>query len=764
MNSLKNSAFNQSKNNKRKLEEMSNSDQSTIDTNALKSKDNIVDSSDDLWSVKYAPKSLDELIIQKPKIQEFEKIMISDNVKLMIFTGPSGCGKNTLIDLYCQKHNIQKSVFQLESESKNYNFLQDNGIYQAKVGNLDYPEDLESLIYFINSSTLSAQGSVSGTAKTGLKTTLKLSSFNTKPNRMSHADTEMKSEDEMRPDNNLQQIQLNRKILVINSVPQCLSLFSARRRELLKDFQTCLLNVLNRQTPTPLIIITFSDQAERSKAFLLRIFGKEILNFQGNSQSAANSQTYSQQNNSSPYVQQFAINSPHEKSIDKVLKQIVFNESIYNVADSTLTEIRDQSNKDLRNAINTMQFKLAGKKAGGTNVQATAGKKLKPNTKKRKNTSDDEEFMMSDTQLQKVKGLKKQNSNQDLNVEAFEKDNNFSIFHGLGKFLYNKRENPVTGKNEQMSPSKMKSENKPKLYYEHQKIINKMQIESQQLGLYLHQNIPEFFNDIGDLANCFDIFSLTDYLENSIQYSFDSQLQVLEFQQHNALFRAKATTECNFHVVNPKTQQLFPMQKPQYYDFVKNYKENKSQMNYVAKEEQILSQKFVSEDLLIRSNKECVKNIFPYLKQMHHQLIKPIEESISFQVSGFYGNNNYQGGYKKQNFKTISQPQDEEKDDFFKQQEFEEKEKQLFRPKSKFHGKQSAMIIEQKSHFKGFNPQIIKPSSIPYQSNISSGSKEIQQIAQSVDDMQIDFDQFNDDELDELLGNMSLEEEISDSD
>lgn len=59
-----------------------------------------------LWVDKYAPKSLDEVIIQEKKVQEFSQIMQNDKVKILLMTGPPGCGKNSLINLYCQRNNI----------------------------------------------------------------------------------------------------------------------------------------------------------------------------------------------------------------------------------------------------------------------------------------------------------------------------------------------------------------------------------------------------------------------------------------------------------------------------------------------------------------------------------------------------------------------------------------------------------------------------------------------------------------------------------
>lgn len=49
----------------------------------------------------------EDLIIQKPKIAEFDGIMKNPNVKLLLFTGPAGSGKNSLIDVYCKQHGIE---------------------------------------------------------------------------------------------------------------------------------------------------------------------------------------------------------------------------------------------------------------------------------------------------------------------------------------------------------------------------------------------------------------------------------------------------------------------------------------------------------------------------------------------------------------------------------------------------------------------------------------------------------------------------------
>ncbi len=79
-----------------------------------------------------------------------------------------------------------------------------------------------------------------------------------------------------------------------------------------------------------------------------------------------------------------------------------------------------------------------------------------------------------------------------------------------------------------------------------------------------------------------------------------------------------------------------------------------------AKENQILSGHFVSEDLLIRSNKEIVKNILPFLKYL-----LPISTDMAVQDLGSFKR------YEKQSYGT-SLFEDEARDNFFKEQQIEE--------------------------------------------------------------------------------------------
>ena len=54
------------------------------------------------------------------------------------------------------------------------------------------------------------------------------------------------------------------------------------------------------------------------------------------------------------------LNPPTDALIDKVLKQIVREESVNHLSDTRLVEIRSQAQRDLRNAIMNLQFSAAG--------------------------------------------------------------------------------------------------------------------------------------------------------------------------------------------------------------------------------------------------------------------------------------------------------------------------------------------------------------------------------------------------------------------
>ena len=131
-------------------------------------------------------------------------------------------------------------------------------------------------------------------------------------------------------------------------------------------------------------------------SFLSKVLSKELASQRGSS------------------IVSFSLNPPTEKGIDKALKHIAECEDLC-LSDAQLLEIRAQCNKDLRNAIVTLQFLAAGK---------TLAKQSQTSKRRRGRVLEESEDDLS--QRTKPEGL------------VLQKDNPFTIFHALGKFLYNK--------------------------------------------------------------------------------------------------------------------------------------------------------------------------------------------------------------------------------------------------------------------------------------------------------------------------------------
>ncbi|HEC88987.1 MAG TPA: Replication factor C small subunit, partial [Thermoplasmatales archaeon] len=50
---------------------------------------------DDIWIEKYRPRTLDEVIGQKPIVERLKAYVKTKNVPHLIFAGPAGTGKTT---------------------------------------------------------------------------------------------------------------------------------------------------------------------------------------------------------------------------------------------------------------------------------------------------------------------------------------------------------------------------------------------------------------------------------------------------------------------------------------------------------------------------------------------------------------------------------------------------------------------------------------------------------------------------------------------
>lgn len=114
-----------------------------------------------------------------------------------------------------------------------------------------------------------------------------------------------------------------------------------------------------------------------------------------------------------------------------------------------------------------------------------------------------------------------------------------------------------------------------------------------------------------------------------------------------------AITEYNLHGGDQKptankSHSIMKMQKPYYFDHARELRQNRMLLREAAKDNQIFTNHFVSEDLLIRSHKEIQKNILPYMKEMGgYSILKDAAFLAEFSRRGGYNNNRYGGNAGK---------------------------------------------------------------------------------------------------------------------
>jgi hypothetical protein len=101
------------------------------------------------------------------------------------------------------------------------------------------------------------------------------------------------------------------------------------------------------------------------------------------------------------------------------------------------------------------------------------------------------------------------------------RDNSLSIFHVLGKFLYNKRLESKAKEGRQMSYKEMCHCKKwPRFYENHAKLLQQSLLEPTSISLYLHENMLNFFDDVEDIANCWDVYSSLDGAKAKLEYQY----------------------------------------------------------------------------------------------------------------------------------------------------------------------------------------------------------------------------------------------------
>ena len=72
-------------------------------------------------------------------------------------------------------------------------------------------------------------------------------------------------------------------------------------------------------------------------------------------------------------------------------------------------------------------------------------------------------------------------------------------------------------------------------------------MEPSVFSMYLHQNMPSFFADIDDMADCLENFSHQDDVIASTEYAFANMQEIFDMQRLSGVISALTITETNLH-------------------------------------------------------------------------------------------------------------------------------------------------------------------------------------------------------------------------
>lgn len=122
---------------------------------------------------------------------------------------------------------------------------------------------------------------------------------------------------------------------------------------------------------------------------------------------------------------------------------------------------------------------------------------------------------------------KKHTSNiqEDMN-NISNQDKSYKFFNILGKVLFNKRYDPAIGDTRPFTKSEMEKRPIPKTYYDLKEIVNTLPCSENYFTNYLAENLIDHFNNIKELANVLESFSLTDRKINFKQGSIEKYTHV----------------------------------------------------------------------------------------------------------------------------------------------------------------------------------------------------------------------------------------------
>lgn len=401
------------------------------------------------------------------------------------------------------------------------------------------------------------------------------------------------------------------KVALLYGIPEWLKEFSKKKIERLEVFNYLINELISMQNSGMLVFI-FSESKEWSKSFISKFFNDKILQ----------NREWFKIIKLNPITQQNI-----EKKIDSIRRQYGIN-----LGQEMIDQIITSSNKDLRSILQNLQLYWSSNIGIEDIGHSYSNKRAKDKNKSNINYMTQNNY--SNVSLFENESVEK---SKKFGTEMWSKDYGLSIFHAIGKFLYNKRK--VSSKQEpvRLTYLEMKKKPRPKFYENHLNILNKVQTESSTFSLFLYENMLDHFGDISDWAKVLEAYSLNDSLLNRNSYSYWNMHYVEEIQQLTTHIECLAITEYNLHGGDlPKDNKLKMFAKPMFFEYKRKLNESKLLLNDSLKIDQWLRKEIVSEDMLIGSSFRSLTDYLPYLFQIEAfrkmDFLQPLAKLVNFKA------------------------------------------------------------------------------------------------------------------------------------
>lgn len=260
-------------------------------------------------------------------------------------------------------------------------------------------------------------------------------------------------------------------------------------------------------------------------------------------------------------IHNISFNPVAPTSMMKVLSRIVTIEvgrssGRISVPDKTALDLLcSGSSGDIRSAINSLQFSSYSDNC--LERRLWASKKGKSSSAK---------------PAVRAKGRSKSSKSTDVQDESPAiggKDASLFLFRALGKILYCKRESYDSSQAPKLPPH-LTDHQRDKLLVDPELVIERSHMSGEFFNLYLHQNYPDFFSDVEDIAQASEYLSDADFLTAE----WSSRSTMLEYGtsvatrglMHSNSSRAKANSQ--------STAGFRPLHKPHWLHINKTYREN----------------------------------------------------------------------------------------------------------------------------------------------------------------------------------------------